>query len=58
LTGGSDTEQREAWLELMLPVDGEAQAFDIERQTATGVGDAKLRNDGLRLHASIFRRLR
>jgi len=44
-------EQRKAGLVLMLPVDGKAQAFNIERQAPTGVGDAELRNDRLRSHS-------
>ncbi|MNW07168.1 hypothetical protein D3C71_2037220 [compost metagenome] len=44
---GDLQEQREPRLELVLPIDAEAQPVDIERQAAPGAEDAQLRDDGL-----------
>ena len=50
-------EQRETRLEVVLPIDGEAQTTDVELQAAGGARDAELRNDRLLCHNVPFRRL-
>lgn len=48
---GELDEQRIARLELMLPVNSESKAANVERQALGRVGHAKLRDNGLRHHA-------